>query len=138
MTKVQISVTLVTIFSLELVLACTECSMLPVPYQLLPFFLAYLFVYVHPLNIIPSDKVKQQEHDKRTLKKNPQTLNFTRCEPIYYSCTISDLIKPSWQLLWPNSMSPKLGAAKNNCSLHSLCHLRFYSCKFSLHKRFVE
>lgn len=76
MTKVQISVTLVTIFSLELVLACTECSMLPVPYQLLPFFLAYLFVYVHPLNINPSDKVKQQEHDKRTLKKKPSNTEF--------------------------------------------------------------
>lgn len=77
MTKVQISVTLVTIFSLELIVACAAGSLLFISYQLLYILLAYLFVYVCSLNIIASDKVKQQEHDKRTLKK-PQTLSFTR------------------------------------------------------------
>lgn len=78
-TKVQISVTLVTIFSLELIVACAAGSLLFISYQLLYILLAYLFVCVCSLNVIPLDKVKQQEHGKKTLKK-PQTLSFTRGE----------------------------------------------------------
>lgn len=79
MTKVQFSVILIMIFSLELSVGCTARSLVFVSNQLLYLLLASLFTYVHSPNIIHSNKAKQQEHNKRTFKIT-QTLNFIRDE----------------------------------------------------------
>ena len=83
MTKVQSSVILVTIFILELIAGCAAGSLLFISNQLLHLWLPYLFIYVHSANITHSDKVKQQEHDKRTFTIT-QTLNFIRDETQFF------------------------------------------------------